>query len=210
MLKLPGKLANLPGLPFRLQVLVVAAALAGAGIVGYGILVIPQQRQLTTLKTQLARQAPEPVTAGDPIPGITDEERKLWGQLEARLRERFPAEKDLPEALRGVADLARSSGMELVALDLHMRGAKVPGGPGAPAPAPSLAASRLTPPLSPSPTTIKLTVIHRYRDLVQFLDGLPRLSVLVIVESLEAKRVENVLSTEITLRTLRWGSSEGQ
>jgi Tfp pilus assembly protein PilO len=208
VLKLPGKLANLPGLPFRLQVLVVVAALAGAGIVGYGILVIPQQRQLNTLKTQLARRAPEPVTAGEPIPGITDEERKLWGQLEARLRERFPAEKDLPEALRSVADLARSSGMELVALNLHIRSAKVPGVPGAPAPSP--AASRLSPPLSPSPTTIKLTVIHRYRDLVQFLDGLPRLSVLVIVESLEAKRVENVLSTEITLRTLRWGSSDGQ
>jgi Tfp pilus assembly protein PilO len=75
---------------------------------------------------------------------------------------------------------------------------------------PSPAASRLPPPLGPSPTTIKLTVIHRYRDLVQFLDGLPRLSVLVIVESLEAKRVENVLSTEITLRTIRWGSSDGQ
>jgi Tfp pilus assembly protein PilO len=209
VLKLPGKLADLPGLPFRMQVLVVAGALTLLGLGGYVALVMPPQRELRTLKTQLVTPEPQADAAREPVPPITDEERKLWVQLEARLRERFPAEKDLPDALRGVAELARSAGMELVALNLHTPASKAPGAPsGAPSPAVSPVPRSIPPPLSLSPTTIKLTVNHRYRSLVEFLDGLPRLPVLVTVESLEMKRVENGLSTEITLRTLRWGSAE--
>lgn len=210
MLKLPdalAKLAQLPRLPFRAQVLVAAVALGVLGAAGYGVLVLPKQRETAALKVQQARQRSDPGPAA-PIPAISAEERRLWGDLEARLRQRFPAEKDLPDALRGVAELARAAGMELVALNLHTPAAPAPGAGGPPA-ATTTVALRVPAPLTPSTTTIKMTVVHRYRDLVQFLDGLPRLSVAVIVESIEATRVDNALKTEITLRTLRWPASDG-
>ena len=196
------KLPDFQTLGFKVQVAVVAGALALVGVGGYMGLVVPENRVITNLKAQLAREEPDSNTT--PLSPITEEERKLWGQLEARLRERFPADKDLPATLTALAELARSARMELVALNLQTPAVKSTGaaaGAANPPPVP------IPPPLTLSPTLIKLTAFHRYRDLVQFLDGLDRLPVAVTVESLEVKRVGNRLSTEITFRTLRWGAS---
>jgi Tfp pilus assembly protein PilO len=202
------RLPDLQKLPFRLQVAVVAGILALVGVGGYAGLVMPRLREVRTLKAQLTRQEPDPGLAAPRFPPITEEERKLWAELEARLRKRFPEEKDLPGALEAVADLARSARMQLVTLNLQNPPAKPPpGGPSAPGGTPPSPAFSVQPPLSLSPTTIKLTAFHRYRDLVQFLDGLPRLPVAVAVESIETRRVDDRLSTEMTLRTLRWGAS---
>lgn len=198
------KLSDLQKLPFRAQVVMVAGLLALVGVGGYAGLVAPKNREISTLKAQLARErldslAPRQPT--EPPPPITEEEQKLWGLLEARLRERFPAEKALPGALEAVAELARASRMELVALNLQTPTAKPPGAaPGPPSPPPL----RVPPPLKPSPTLIKLTVRHRYQDLVGFLEGLDRLQVAVAVQSLEVTREDGRLSTEITLRAFRW------
>lgn len=215
------KLPDFKTLPFRVQVAVVAAGLALVGVSGYVTLVAPKYREIRTLKAQLARQEPEPTQPAEPIPPISEEERKLWNQLEARLRERFPAEKDLPGALKALAELARSANMELVALSLQAPGARSTGpssGVTVQVGTPSLAGKpagsspgppqfRVPPPLAASPTIIKLTAIHHYRDLVQFLAGLDSLPVVVAVESLEVTRVENRLTTEMTLRTLIWPAS---
>lgn len=201
------KLPDFQKLPFRLQVGVVAGALALAGVGGYAGLVMPKLREIKTLKTQLLRQEPEPALTQPRFPAITEEERKLWDQLEARLRKRFPEEKDLPGALEAVADLARSARMQLVALNLQTPVAKTPPGPAGASAAPPPPSFQAPPPLTVSPTTIKVTAVHRYRDLVQFLDGLHRLPVAVAVESIEVKRTGDTLSTEMTLRTLRWGAS---
>lgn len=203
MPKLP-KLPDLQKLPFRVQVVVVAGLLALVGVGGYAGLVAPKNREISSLKVQLARErlnALAPRQPTEPPPPITEEERKLWGLLEARLHERFPADKALPGALEAVAELARASRMELVTLNLHTPTAKPPGvAPGSPSP-PSL---RVPPPLKPSSTLIKLTVRHRYQDLVGFLEGLDRLPVAVTVQSLEVRRQEDRLSTEVTLRTFKW------
>lgn len=207
---MPGfpKPADLQKLPFRLQVSVVVAMLALVGLGGYAGLVLPKNREIKTLRTQLAREEPEPIKARATAPPIGEEERKLWGQLEARLRQRFPAEKDLPGAVEAVADLARSAHMELVSLHLQTPPPqKSTPGAQATAGAPTAPVFQIPPPLSMNPTLIKLSVLHRYRDLVQFLDGLPNLPVAVTIESMDVRRVDNRLSTEMTLRTLRWGAS---
>lgn len=215
------KLPDFKTLAFRAQVAVVAAGLALVGVGGYATLVVPKSREIRTLKTQLARQEPEPTQPAEPIPPIGEDERKLWDQLEARLRERFPAEKDLPGALKALAELARSAHLELIALSLQAPAAKSTGASagvtvqvGTPSlggkPAGSSPGSpqfRVPSPLAASPTIIKLTAIHRYQDLVEFLAGLDSLPVVVAVESLEVTRVENRLTTEMTLRTLIWPAS---
>ena len=200
------RLPDFRRLPFKLQMGVVAGALALTGIGGYAGLVMPKLREINTLKTQLMRQEPEPALSEPRLAPISEEERKLWEQLEARLRKRYPEEKDLPGALEAVADLARSARMQLVALNLQSPVAKTPSGGGASG-APPPPPFQVQPPLSVGPTTIKVTAAHRYRDLVQFLDGLGRLPVAVAVESIEVKRVGETLSTEMTLRTLKWGAS---
>ena len=200
------RLPDFQKLPFRVQVAIVAGALVLIGVGGYAGLVTPKNREIKNLKAQLLREEQElavPRQPPKPVPPITEEERKLWAQLEARLRERFPAEKTLPVALEAVADLARESRMELTALNLQtpvVKAGRVSSG------APTPPAIRVPPPLTLSPTLITLTAVHRYRDLIQFLDGLDRLPVAVAVESLEVKREENRLRTEMTLRTLRWGT----
>ena len=203
------KLPDFQTLEAKIQVAIVAGVLALIGVGGYTGLVAPKNREIKNLKVQLTREEPDSITAPQPFSPITEEERKLWEQLEARLRERFPADKDLPAALRAVAELARSARMELVSLNLQTPAVKSTGG--ASGAAASGAANppplQIPPPLTLSPALIKLTALHRYGDLVQFLDGLDRLPVAVTVESMEVKRVENHLSTEMTLRTLRWGAS---
>ena len=199
------RLPDFQTLEFKIQVAIVAGALLLVGVGGYAGLVAPKNREIKNVKAQLSREEPDSITAPQPFSPITEEERKLWGQLEVRLRERFPADKDLPAALRAVAELARSAHMELVSLNLQTPVVKSTSGAasGAATPPPL----QVPAPLTLSPPVIKLTVLHRYRDLVQFLDGLDRLPVAVTVESIEVRRVENQLSTEMTLRTLRWGAS---
>jgi len=191
-------------LPFRVQVVMVVGLLALVGVGGWAGLVAPKNREIGTLKARLETERPvwlAPREPTRPPPPITEEEQKLWGLLEVRLRERFPAEKALPGALEAVAELARASRMELVALNFQTPTAKSPAAPGQPSPPPSL---RVPPPLQLSRSIIKLTVRHRYRDLVGFLEGLDRLQVAVAVQSLEVTREEGRLTTEMTLRTFRW------
>lgn len=192
-----------------IQVAIVAGTLAIVALGGYAGLVAPKYREIKTLRAQLAREQsalPGLRQPPRPAPPITEEERRLWGQLEARLRERFPAENALPGAAEAVAELARSARMQLVTLKLETPKPETPevkarrpsAGPPSP---PSL---QVAPPFALNPTVIRLTVFHRYSDLVRFLDGLDRLPVFVAVESMEVKREENRLSTEMALRTLRW------
>lgn len=199
-----------PALPSMDRLPINVRALVGAGLVallaagGYLGLLAPKLREVKTLKTQLARERAA-VRAAPNVPSvspITEAERKLWGELEDRLRGRYPGEPALPKAVGVVADLARSSGMELVSLEILT-----------PQP-PSTAGPRTSPPPPPfqppselvlNPSTIKLVAHHRYRDLVEFLEGLRHVPVYVAVKSLEVKRVENRLTTEVSFAALRWG-----
>jgi len=201
------RLPDFRKLPFKLQVGVLAGALALAGVGGYAGLVMPKLREITALKTQLMRPVPDRALTEPRVAPITEEERKLWAELEARLRKRYPEEKDLPGALEAVADLARSARMQLIALTLDTPATKKASGQTGPPGAMPPPAFEVSPPLSVGPTTIKVTAVHRYGDLVQFLEGLYRLPVAMAVESIEVKRVDDTLSTEMTLRTLKWGAS---
>lgn len=201
------KLGDFQRLPFRLQVGAVALGVVLLGLGGYAGLIVPREREVKALKLQLARQEPPPLLSDETVPPITEEERKLWRELEGRLRQRFPDDKNLPAALQAVADLARASRMELVALNLQSPvAAKTPVPSAVPAAAPPPSPLKPPPPLAVSPTVIKLTAFNRYRDLVQFLEGLGSLPVALTVGSMEVKRVEGRLSTEITLVTFRWRS----
>lgn len=197
----------LPGmgrLPVNARALVAAGLVALVGAGGYLGLLAPKLREVKTLKTQLARERAS-VRAAPNVPSvspITEAERKLWEELENRLRARYPGEPALPKAVGVVADLARASGMDIVSLDIQTPQTRAATDPRKAPPPPPF---QPPPELALNPSTIKLVAHHRYRDMVEFLDGLRRVPVYVAVQSLEVKRVDNRLTTEISFASFRWG-----
>lgn len=181
-------------LPISLRALVTIGLVVLLGAGGYFGLLAPKLREVGALKAQLIREVgaartPPPLLSVSPI---TQSERELWGEMERRFRGRYPAEAELPKALGLVASLARSSGMEISSLEIQ-----------APQTGPSL--FRPPPEFGMNPSTIKLAVRHRYRDLVEFLERLGPAPIYVAVHSLEVKRVENRLTTELLFASFRWG-----
>lgn len=181
---------------------------------GYLGLVAPKYREIRMLKAQLARGETERRVVREQqrsVPPVGEEERKLWKQLEARLRDRFPPEQALPSALEAVADLARSAGMQLVSLNLQSppsdgeasRGRRSRGPSRSERPRSS--SFRVPRGLTASPLIIRLRAVHRYRHLVRFLEGLRSLSMYVAVESVQVQHEDGQLGTEMQLRTFRWG-----
>lgn len=197
-------LPSMDRLPLNVRALWALGLVALLGAGGHLGLLAPKLREVKTLKTQLAREraAVQPVPNVPSVSPITEAERKLWGELEDRLRGRYPGEPALPKAVGVVADLARASGMEIVSLDIQTPQTRAATDPRkAPPPPPFQPPSEL----AVNPSTIKLVAHHRYRDLVEFLDGFRRVPVYVAVKSLEVKRVENRLTTEVSFASLRWG-----
>lgn len=197
-------LPSMDRLPLNVRALVAIGLVVLLGAGGYFGLLAPKLRQVKTLKAQLARVAgaAQSFPQGSAVSPITEAERKLWEELENRLRGRYPGESALPRAVGAVADLARSSGMELVSLEILTPQTGLTTGSRTPPPA-----QPFQPPseLEVNPSTIKLVAQHRYGDLVKFLDDLSRIPVYVAVRSLEVKRVDNRLTTEISFASFRWG-----
>jgi len=176
-------------------VLVVTAAV---------LALLATEREVASLRARLTQETAAVRSLGA-APGpsaITDTERALWTELERRLRSRYPSEAEAPRAAGLVADLARSSGIEIVSVEVHTPLTAAPAT--APSPSTPPAAPQPAAELDANPASIKLTVQHRYGSLVEFLEGLPGLPVYVTVQSLEVKRLEDRLMTEMSLGLLRW------
>lgn len=202
-----ASLPTLGQLPVNVRALVAVGLVGVLGIGGYLGLLAPKLREVNTLKAQLAREteAARPQQRVPSVAPITEVERKLWAELETRLRGRYPTEPALPKAVGVLADLARSSGMEIVSLEIQTpptSQTRLGAEPGKAAPSLPF---RPPPEFAVNPSTIKLVARHRYRDLVQLLEGLGRLPVYVAVQSVEVKRVENRLTIEASFASLRWG-----
>jgi hypothetical protein len=194
-------LPSLDRLPLNVRALIAGGLVALAAAGGYLGLLAPKYREVKTLKAQLAREVPSREPRASVAP-IGEEERKLWRELEERLRGRYPGEPALPKAVGVVAELARASGMELVSLEIQTPQAGL-----APRPRTALPPPPFQPPaeLAVNPSTIKLVARHRYRELVAFVEGLRRVPVYVAVQSLEVKRQDNRLTTEVSFASFRWG-----
>jgi hypothetical protein len=179
-----------------LVLVVLVAAGASAGLVR-------QLAALRALRTSVAReQAAMAASVPAPRP-VTADERLVWQELADRLRRRFPAEPEVPDAMRAVAEWARAAGLELLALDV------APAAPAAAGPAPSAPGRR--PRATPAELTengVRFTLVarHRYGDLLRFVDGLERLPVYVAIESLDVRRTDSRLTSEVTFVSLRWGA----
>jgi hypothetical protein len=165
----------------------IALATAVGGYVG---LVAPQTREIARLESQLKIGSPAVPPPAAPAVSIGETERRLWRELETRVRARFVAPSDQLRALDEVTQTAREAGLNLTAVAIQN---------------PQVLRS-LTPPgrLAVNPGSIRLTARHRYGELVDFLERVRRGRTYVAVESLDVRRVDDHLESEIRLISLRW------
>lgn len=180
--------------------LVVVALCVLAGLV----LVAVTVREAKTLRAQLRAGTRSAAAVADAEP-IGEEERTLWTQLDERLRRRYPPEPELPRAMAALAEWSRSAGLELLSVDVQPPPAAAAGTASTAVPA-TVPGVTIPSELAINGTRLRLVVRHRYRDLVKFVDGLDRLPVYVALQSLETRRADDTLVTELSLLTLRWGA----
>lgn len=165
----------------------IALATAVGGYVG---LVAPKARAIAQLESQLKTGSATVQPAAAPAVSIGETERRLWRELETRVRARFVAPSDQLRALEEMTHTASEAGLSLTAVAIQnpqvLRPLTTPG---------SLAAN---------PGSIRLTAQHRYAELVDFLEHVRRGRTYVAVESLDVRRVDDHLESEIRLISLRW------
>jgi hypothetical protein len=183
-----------------------AAAIAVAlvfviAIGGYFGLVAPQRRAIAQLERQLKAAERSSAGVASELP-ISDAERAAWARGDTDVRQRFVTPEDQHRTLVEVGQLARATGMNVRELLLQNVGA-LPGAPATPAPAMTLPFP-MSPKLAVNPGVIRLVARHRYPDLIDFLDRVGHGNTYVAVQSLDTRRIEGYLESEIKLVSLRW------
>jgi hypothetical protein len=188
---------QLPLTPAALGSLAVVVLVAIGGY--FGLLWTPS-REVARLEEQLVSLGAQASAASQAPPPVTDVERASWQTVEQRVRERFIVPDDQWQLLVAIAQLARESGLAVQDIQLE-GGAPVPG---ATTVAPTSFALPVPPTLALNPGVIRLTVSHQYRALVAFLDRLATADTYVAVQTMDVRRVEGLLQTDIRLVSFRW------
>jgi predicted nucleic acid-binding protein len=168
--------------------ILVAAAWVGGGL-GF---VVGRAREAAALRAQLAA-----VRAAAPtVAPATDAERRLWIEIERSLRRRFPPESELPRTLVALAAWARSAGMDVVSVDIGAAAADGAAVPRAWLPLP--------PELGVNAPRLHVVAHHRARELLTFVSGLDRLPAFVALQSVDIRRTNARLASDVVLVTLAW------
>ena len=168
---------------------------------GYFGLVAPKSRAVAQLEQQLKTAERSSSAVGSALP-ISDAERAAWARVDVDVRRRFVNPEDQHRTLVEVGQLARAMGMNVRELLLQNVGAP-PGAPAAPGPAATLPFP-MPPKMAVNPGVIRIVARHRYLDLINFLDRVGRGNTYVMVQSLDTRRVEGSLESEIKLVSLGW------
>lgn len=177
-------------LPLTRRALAAVGIALATGVGGYVTLIMPKAREIAQLESQLRLASAALPAATAPAAVIGDTERQLWRALEARLRARFVAPSDQVRALDEVGRMASDAGLRLMAVTIQnaqvLRPLTTPGS------------------LAVNPGSIRLTARHRYAELVDFLEALRHGQTYLVLESLDVRRVDDHLESEIRLISLRW------
>ena len=191
-------------LPLTIPALAAIAVVVVVAVGGYFGLIAPKRRAVAQLEVQL-RAAVGPVVPSDASP-ITDEERATWKTVQDQVRGRFVKPENQLRLLVETGQLARSIGLTVTELQLQQPGAAP--GPGAPPAAAATPVAALIFPVPPNlalnPAVVRLVVRNSYRDLVTMLDRVRSGNAYVALQSLDVRRVDNHLESDIRLASLRW------
>jgi hypothetical protein len=191
----------------REQLPLTGGALAAIAIVlaitvgGYLGVVAPRAREVARLQAQLSSTLTRTPGAG-PVEPVTDAERARWREVDALVRARFVPPDDQLRVVLDVGRIARAAAVNVT--DLRLENA-APGPTGGGGPAQDvILPSGVPSTLAINPGIISLSARHRYSELIDFLDRLARGNRYVAVQSLDVRRVEDHLESEIRLASLRW------
>lgn len=177
-------------LPLNRRALAALGLAVATGAGGYVTLVRPKAQAIAQLEGQLTLVSAALPRAAVPATAVGDTERQLWRELESRLHARFVAPSDQVRALDEVGRMASDAGLFLTGVTMEdpqvRRTLRTPGD------------------LAVNPGSIRLTARHRYAELIDFLEALRHGQTYVVLESLDVRRVDDQLASEIRLISLRW------
>lgn len=188
-------------LPVTPAAAIAVALVLVVAIGGYFGVVAPKRRTIAQLEQQLKAAERSSSAVASALP-ISDAERVAWARVDADVRQRFVNPEDQRRALVEVGQLARSTGMNVRELLLQNAGAP-PGAPATPGPAATLPFP-MPPKMAVNPGVIRIVARHRYLDLINFLDRVGGGNTYVMVQSLDTRRVEDSLESEVKLVSFRW------
>lgn len=188
-------------LPLTVGALVAIAVTFVIAAGGYFGMVAPRRREIARLEAQLSVALEQTAAAAAVVP-ITEAERAQWREVDARVRERFVSPEDQLRLVLEVGQVARAAGLTVTDLRLENVG-------GGTATAPGVAEvvtlpSAAPPNFSVNSGVLSLSARHAYHNLIDFLDRVIKGNRYVALQSLDVRRVEDHLESDIRLASLRW------
>ena len=180
-------------------ILPVALGLAVLGAASYFLLFAPELRTIHTLRAEIAAKDAE---VADAMKLRTEVERTRVGegaQWEDRLRtweRKVPSAPDTGRLLAEIGEMAVRHRLSAFGLTI----APAPGttqGEAAQDPAPAGASTSTQGMEGTEETRFRITFRSTYRDLAEFLDGIPRARRLLTIRSVSVKEKEGAMVSEV-------------
>jgi Tfp pilus assembly protein PilO len=185
----------MPSRWFRKEgILPVALGLAALGAASYFLLFAPELRAIASLRAEIAAKDAEVAEAMKLRTEVAQSRVGEGAQWEERLRvweRRVPHTPDTEHLLAEIGEMA-------VRHNLMSFGLTVPPAAGGAAPDPA-AAGAAQGKEGPVETRYRLAFRSTYRDLAEFLDGIPRARRLLTIRSVSVKEKADAMTAEIEL-----------
>ena len=188
----------MPSRWFRKEgILPVALGLAALGVASYFLLFVPELRTIGSLRAEIAAKDAEVAEAMKLRTEVAQSRVGEGAQWEERLRtweRRVPSTPDTEHLLAEIGEMAVRHNLKAFGLTVAPAAGSAQGGdPAAGAGAPAQAKEGAV------EARFRLTFRSTYRDLAEFLDGIPRARRLLTIRSVSIKEKADAMAAEIEL-----------
>jgi Tfp pilus assembly protein PilO len=192
----------MPSRWFRKEgILPVVLGLAALGVASYFLLFAPELRTIRSLRAEIAAMDAEVAEAMKLRTEVAQSRVGEGARWEERLRtweRRVPSTPDTEHLLAEIGDMAVRHNLKAFGLTVAPAEGSSQGGD-----APDPAAAGAGPPAQGKESAVesrfRLTFRSTYRDLAEFLDGIPRARRLLTIRSVSVKEKADAMAAEIEL-----------
>jgi len=182
-------------------ILPVALGLAALGAASYFLIFAPELREIRSLRAEIAAKDAEVSEAMKLRTEVAQSRVGEGARWEERLRtweRRVPSTPDTGHLLAEIGEMAVRHNLKAFGLTVAPAGGSAQGGA-----APDPAAPEAGAPAQGKEGTVearfRLTFRSTYRDLAEFLDGIPRARRLLTIRSVSVKEKADAMAAEIEL-----------
>jgi Tfp pilus assembly protein PilO len=181
-------------------ILPVALVLAALGAASYFLLFAPELRTIRTLRAEIAAKDAEVAEAMKLRTEVAQSRVGEGARWEERLRtweRRVPSTPDTEHLLAEIGEMAVRHNLKAFGLTVSAAGS--PQGGAAPDPAEAGAGTPAPSRVGTEEARFRLAFRATYRDLAEFLDGIPRARRLLTIRSVSVKEKADSMTADIEL-----------